>query len=216
MESDVWMVIFGHSVGESGSVRPVESGRFKVVLCLCFPQSDQIFNISLPPTSELQFAPTAFGLVWVCYWLRFWALTWVMFWRLPEVLLTTAVARLQIGSAHYTFALVGTSIQNRKFWTSISHPFQNQSHFQLPFRRSTTMATSSSTTSFGIDTLRHYAMDTLNKWTLNMPIFFHKNSSISIQQILTQDDFLCSYCRSIQAFYFFHDRTITFENNFNP
>ena len=41
------------------SVRPVESGRFKVVLCLCFPQSDQIFNISLPATSEGQIAPTA-------------------------------------------------------------------------------------------------------------------------------------------------------------
>ena len=69
------MVIFGHSVGESGSVRPVESRRFKVVLCLCFPQSDQIFNISLQAMSDGQIVPTAFGLVWVRYWLRFWALT---------------------------------------------------------------------------------------------------------------------------------------------
>ena len=74
MESDVWMVIFGHSVGESWSVRLVESRRFKVVLCLCFPQSDHIFNISLPATSEGQIAPTAYSLVWVRYWLRFWAL----------------------------------------------------------------------------------------------------------------------------------------------
>ena len=46
------MAIFGHSVGEIWSVRPVESGRFKVVLCLCFPQSGHIFNISLPAMSE--------------------------------------------------------------------------------------------------------------------------------------------------------------------
>ena len=75
MQSDICRLIFGHSVGESWSVRPVESGRFQVVLCLCFPQSDQIFNISLPATSEGQIAPTAFGLVRVRYWLSFWALT---------------------------------------------------------------------------------------------------------------------------------------------
>ena len=54
MESDICRLIFGHSVGESWSVRPVASGRLKVVLCLCFLQSDQIFNISLPATSEGQ------------------------------------------------------------------------------------------------------------------------------------------------------------------
>ena len=54
MESDVNMVIYGHYGGESWSVRPVGSGRLKVVLCLCFPQSDHIFNISFPATSEGQ------------------------------------------------------------------------------------------------------------------------------------------------------------------
>ena len=38
---------------------------------LCFPQSDQIFHISLPATSEGQIVPTAFGLVWVRFWFRF-------------------------------------------------------------------------------------------------------------------------------------------------
>ena len=57
------MVILCHSVGESWSVRPVESGIFKVVLRLCFPQSDHLFNISLPAMSEGQIAPTAFNLV---------------------------------------------------------------------------------------------------------------------------------------------------------
>ena len=64
------MVLFGHSVGESWLVRPVESGQFKMVLC--FPQSDHIFNISLPAMSVGQIAPTAFKMVH--YWLRFFGL----------------------------------------------------------------------------------------------------------------------------------------------
>ena len=44
--------------------------KIKWYICLCFPQSDQIFNISLPATSEGQIVLTAFGLVWVRYWLR--------------------------------------------------------------------------------------------------------------------------------------------------
>ena len=44
--------------------------RKKWYICLCVPQSDQIFHISLPATSEGQIVPTAFSLVWVCYWFR--------------------------------------------------------------------------------------------------------------------------------------------------
>ena len=52
----------------------------KWYICLCFPQSDQIFHISLPATSEGQIVPTAFGLVWVRYWLRFLGSTWLRSW----------------------------------------------------------------------------------------------------------------------------------------
>ena len=65
MESDI------RRISWSWSVRPVESGRFKVVHCLCSPQSDQVFNISLPATSQGQIAQTAYGLIEVCDWLRF-------------------------------------------------------------------------------------------------------------------------------------------------
>ena len=63
MESDIQRMIYGHHLGESWSVRPVENRRFKVVLCLNSPQSDHMSNISLPAPSEGQIAPTAFGLV---------------------------------------------------------------------------------------------------------------------------------------------------------
>ena len=57
MESDIWRLIFGHSFGESWSVRPVASGRLKwyfvfafhkVIRYLIFPfqphQKDRLFR----------------------------------------------------------------------------------------------------------------------------------------------------------------------------
>ena len=51
MESDICRLIFVHSVeglGQSDQWRAED----KVVHLLCFPQSDQIFHIFLPATSE--------------------------------------------------------------------------------------------------------------------------------------------------------------------
>ena len=45
-------LIFGHYVGESWSVRPVESRIFKVVLYLCSPPSDHLIFHFRPATSE--------------------------------------------------------------------------------------------------------------------------------------------------------------------
>ena len=57
------MVIFGHSVGESWSVRPVESESILWYFVFAFHKVIIPFNISLPATSEGKIAPTAFGLV---------------------------------------------------------------------------------------------------------------------------------------------------------
>ena len=69
VESDICRLIFGHYVGESWSVRPVESGIFKVVIYFCSPQCDHLFNISLPSCHirRTDFSDS------LSYWLRFWA-----------------------------------------------------------------------------------------------------------------------------------------------
>ena len=70
MESDVYV---GYCLVTMWRVWVSQTSRERKIrwyTCLCFPQSDQIFNISLPATSEGQIVPTVFGLVWVRFWFR--------------------------------------------------------------------------------------------------------------------------------------------------
>ena len=96
----------------------IRERKIRWYTCLCFPQSDQIFHISLPATSEGQIVPTAFGLVWVRFWIRFLGLqywSWWIMWPDTPKQCPCATSPLRVWHWH-CFKLSPVLEFQNKFW----------------------------------------------------------------------------------------------------